>query len=127
LRPDPPCSRHLRPRSADGDGQPARRHALAEIDPWLSKIGADIIPVVSDLADLATHAWLTYGKGRHPAALDFADCFSYALAKRGRTAAIYKPGFLPDEYRGGIVMARDPASENDLPDTIPSPALPGGL
>jgi ribonuclease VapC len=55
---------------------------LAEIDLWLSKIGAEIIPVSSDLADLATQAWLAFGKGRHPAALNFADCFSYALAKR---------------------------------------------
>ncbi|MGI6857032.1 type II toxin-antitoxin system VapC family toxin [Mesorhizobium sp. 1B3] len=57
-------------------------HALAEIDLWLRKIEADIIPVDSDLVDLATDAWLTYGKGRHPAGLNFADCFSYALAKR---------------------------------------------
>lgn len=57
-------------------------HALAEIDLWLRKIEADIIPVDSELVDLATQAWLTYGKGRDPAALNFADCLSYALAKR---------------------------------------------
>lgn len=57
-------------------------HALAEIDLWLARIEADIVPVDADLVDLATQAWLTYGKGRHPAALNFADCFSYALAKR---------------------------------------------
>ncbi|UUP20022.1 type II toxin-antitoxin system VapC family toxin [Nitratireductor thuwali] len=57
-------------------------HALAEIDLWLSKIEADVVPVDSDLVDLATQAWLIYGKGRHPAALNFADCLSYALAKR---------------------------------------------
>ncbi|MER8909095.1 type II toxin-antitoxin system VapC family toxin [Mesorhizobium sp. M0854] len=57
-------------------------HALAEIDLWLRKIEADIIPVDSELVDLATQGWLTYGKGHHPAALNFADCLSYALAKR---------------------------------------------
>jgi ribonuclease VapC len=57
-------------------------HALAEIDLWLSKIEADILPVDADLVEVATQAWLTYGKGRHPASLNFADCFSYALAKR---------------------------------------------
>ena len=57
-------------------------HALAEIDLWLSKIEADILPVDADLVEGATQAWLTYGKGRHPASLNFADCFSYALAKR---------------------------------------------
>lgn len=57
-------------------------HALAEIDLWLRKIEADVIPVDSELVDLATQGWLTYGKGHHPAALNFADCLSYALAKR---------------------------------------------
>ncbi|MER8765410.1 type II toxin-antitoxin system VapC family toxin [Mesorhizobium sp. M0960] len=57
-------------------------HVLAEIDLWLRKIEADIIPVDSELVDLATQGWLTYGKGHHPAALNFADCLSYALAKR---------------------------------------------
>lgn len=57
-------------------------HAFAEIDLWLSKIAAEIIPVDAELVDLATQAWLAYGKGRHPAALNFADCLSYALAKR---------------------------------------------
>jgi ribonuclease VapC len=57
-------------------------HALAEIDLWLARIEADIVPVDADLVNVATQAWLTYGKGCHPAALNFADCFSYALAKR---------------------------------------------
>lgn len=51
-------------------------HALAEIDLWLRKIQADIISVDADLVDLATQAWLTYGKGRHSASLNFADCIS---------------------------------------------------
>ncbi|MBU4527610.1 MAG: type II toxin-antitoxin system VapC family toxin [Hoeflea sp.] len=57
-------------------------HAMAEIDLWLKKIEAAIIAVDADLVDLATQGWLTYGKGRHPAALNFADCISYALSKR---------------------------------------------
>ena len=57
-------------------------HALAEIALWLHKIAADIVPVDADLVDIATQAWLTYGKGRHPATLNLADCLSYALAKR---------------------------------------------
>ncbi len=67
-------------------------HALAEIDLWLRKIEADIIPVDSELVDLATQAWLTYGKGRHPAALNFADCLSYALAKRSDEALLFIGG-----------------------------------
>lgn len=64
-------------------------HALAEIDLWLRKIEADITPVDAELVDLATQAWLTYGKGRYPAALNFADCLSYALPKRADEALLF--------------------------------------
>jgi ribonuclease VapC len=64
-------------------------NVLAEIDLWLSKIEAEIIAVDADLVDLATQAWLTYGKGRHPAGLNFADCFSYALAKRAEDTLLF--------------------------------------
>lgn len=57
-------------------------HVLAEIDLWLNKVGADIVSVDADLVDVASQAWLIFGKGRHPASLNFADCISYALAKR---------------------------------------------
>ncbi|MFQ5890726.1 MAG: type II toxin-antitoxin system VapC family toxin [Gemmatimonadota bacterium] len=30
---------------------------------------------------VAVHAWLRYGRGRHPADLNFGDCLSYATAK----------------------------------------------
>lgn len=70
----------------------ARRgeHALAEIDLWLATIAADVAPIDADLVDLATHAWLAFGKGRHPAALNFADCLSYALAKRADEPLLFK-------------------------------------
>ena len=67
-------------------------HALAEVDLWLNKIEADIIPVDADLVDLATRAWLIYDKGRQPAALNFADCFSYALAKRADEPLLFIGG-----------------------------------
>ena len=40
-----------------------------------------IVAVDAEQADLARSAWRKYGKGRHTAALNFGDCFSYALAK----------------------------------------------
>ncbi|WP_027170543.1 type II toxin-antitoxin system VapC family toxin [Mesorhizobium sp. WSM3224] len=64
-------------------------HTLAEIDLWLRKIEADIISVDPELVDLATQAWLSWGKGRHPAALNFADCLSYALGKRADEALLF--------------------------------------
>ena len=46
----------------------------------LLKSGAEIVPVDAEQADAARRAWRRYGKGRHPAALNYGDCFSYALA-----------------------------------------------
>jgi len=65
-------------------------HALAEIDLWLATIDASIIPADAELVDMATQAWLAYGKGRHPAGLNFADCLSYALAKRTGEPLLFK-------------------------------------
>lgn len=39
------------------------------------------VEVVSQrVAQLAIDGWRRFGKGRHPAALNFGDCFSYGLA-----------------------------------------------
>jgi len=51
-----------------------------EFDLWLLKLGAEIVPVDAEQMDAARRAWRRYGKGRHPAALNYGDCFSYALA-----------------------------------------------
>jgi ribonuclease VapC len=39
------------------------------------------IPFTEGHYGIAVSAWLKYGKGRHPAALNFGDCMSYAVAK----------------------------------------------
>ena len=54
------------------------------------KAAVTIVAVDAELVDFATQAWLTYGKGRHPAALNFADCLSYALAKRSGQPLLFK-------------------------------------
>jgi len=52
-----------------------------EFDLFIVRAQIKIVPVDAELADLARSAWRKYGKCRHPAALNFGDCFSYALAK----------------------------------------------
>ena len=39
---------------------------------------------------MARQAFVDFGKGRHPAALNFGDCFSYALAKVSGQPLLYK-------------------------------------
>jgi ribonuclease VapC len=52
-----------------------------EFDLFIVRVQIQIVPVDAEFADLARSAWRKYGKGRHPAGLNFGDCFSYALAK----------------------------------------------
>ena len=51
-----------------------------QLDRLLRGIGAEIVPVGEEHVVLARDAALRFGRGRHPAALNFGDCFSYALA-----------------------------------------------
>ncbi|NOZ49713.1 MAG: type II toxin-antitoxin system VapC family toxin [Chloroflexi bacterium] len=43
-----------------------------------------IVPFSDVHMSIAVGAWLKYGKGRHPARLNFGDCMSYAVAKLAR-------------------------------------------
>jgi ribonuclease VapC len=52
----------------------------ADLDLWLYKAGVEIVAATAEHADQARRAWRRYGKGRHPAGLNYGDCFSYALA-----------------------------------------------
>lgn len=52
-----------------------------ELDVLLHAAGVDIVSVTAEQTELARAAWKQYGKGRHAAALNFGDCFSYALAQ----------------------------------------------
>jgi ribonuclease VapC len=52
----------------------------AELDLWLHKAKVDVVVVTAEHADQARRAWRRFGKGRHPAGLNYGDCVSYALA-----------------------------------------------
>ena len=52
-----------------------------ELDLLVAKAGLSVEPVTAQQAEIAREAWLRFGKGRHPANLNFGDCFSYALAR----------------------------------------------
>jgi ribonuclease VapC len=61
-----------------------------EFDLWLLKIGAEIVPVDAEQTDAARRAWRRYGKGRHAAALNYGDCFAYALARTSGEPLLFK-------------------------------------
>ena len=68
-----------------------RRDSDAEkLDELLSKLRIDVRGVDLSLGKLAREAFAQYGKGRHPAALNFGDCFTYALAKARDDILLFK-------------------------------------
>jgi ribonuclease VapC len=52
-----------------------------ELDLLLYHAAIEIVAVDQDQAETARIAWRRFGKGRHPAGLNYGDCFAYALAK----------------------------------------------
>src|ERR1700690_1275270 len=60
----------------------ARRGEAAgrEFDLFIVRANLEVVSVDGEQVEIARSAWRKYGKGRHPAALNFGDCFAYALA-----------------------------------------------
>jgi ribonuclease VapC len=61
-----------------------------ELDVLLQTIGIEIVALDAHQAELARHAFRTFGKGRHAAGLNFGDCFSYALAQAAGEPLLFK-------------------------------------
>jgi ribonuclease VapC len=70
----------------------ARRGEAAgrELDLLLHRAGVQTVPMDADQVELARSAWRRFGKGRHPAALNFGDCFAYALSAATGEALLFK-------------------------------------
>lgn len=61
-----------------------------ELVGFLDFVGVEVVPVDMALAQIAYDGWTRYGKGRHPAGLNYGDCFSYALAKQRDEPLLFK-------------------------------------
>jgi ribonuclease VapC len=57
-------------------GQDARPLLFA----FLRRLEAEVVAFNQEHLDAATAAFLRFGRGRHPAGLNFGDCMSYAVA-----------------------------------------------
>ncbi len=51
------------------------------MDDLLQVFSVEIIPVTPERARLTAQAYSVWGKGIHPATLNYGDCFAYATAK----------------------------------------------
>lgn len=64
--------------------------ASLQCDLFLRRAAVQIVAVDVEQAYVARQAFLDFGKGRHPAGLNFGDCFSYALARTTGEPLLFK-------------------------------------
>jgi|SRR5579875_812235 len=67
-------------------GEPAGR----ELDLFLHRGKIEMVAVDEMQLELARSAWRRFGKGRHPAGLNYGDLFSYALARTTGEELLFK-------------------------------------
>jgi ribonuclease VapC len=63
---------------------------LRDLDLFVERAGIQLAAVDSEQAHVARRAFSRFGKGRHPAGLNYGDCFAYALAMVLGEPLLYK-------------------------------------
>ena len=61
-----------------------------ELDLLIYRAAIEIVAVDQEQAELARIAWRRFGKGRHPAGLNYGDCFAYALARTRQLPLLFQ-------------------------------------
>jgi ribonuclease VapC len=67
----------------------ARRNVGEEMALLIEKLGFEIVSLTSVAAKRVADAYEKWGKGVHPAALNFGDCFAYEVAKEHACRLLY--------------------------------------
>jgi ribonuclease VapC len=61
-----------------------------QLDALIANFRLRIEPVTEEQVRLARQAYVDFGRGNHPAGLNFGDCFAYALAKDKGEPLLFK-------------------------------------
>ena len=61
-----------------------------QLDDFVAAAEIELVAVTPEQARAARLAWRRYGKGNHPAGLNFGDCFAYALAETTGEPLLFK-------------------------------------
>ena len=64
--------------------------AEVAVEELLKVTQIEVRPLLPEVRHVAVEAHARFGKGRHPAALNFGDCFAYACARHARVPLLYK-------------------------------------
>ena len=62
----------------------------AELEGLLASAAITAVPLEEAHVHWALEGWRRFGKGRHPAALNLGDCFSYGLARALEAPLLFK-------------------------------------
>lgn len=63
---------------------------VEQLDALLERTAIEVAPVTVEQSHAARRAWSRYGRGNHPARLNFGDCFAYALAETTGEPLLFK-------------------------------------
>jgi len=63
---------------------------LRDLDLLIVRLGIRVVAFTESHARLAREAFKRFGKGRHPAGLNFGDCIAYALARENGEELLFK-------------------------------------
>lgn len=69
-----------------------QRNVNSEVASLIDGLGFDIVTVTPASARRIAHAYSQWGKGIHPAGLNFGDCFAYEVAKEHACRLLYVGG-----------------------------------
>lgn len=63
---------------------------VEELEALLRRASIQVVPVTVGHVHVAHLAWRRFGKGNHPAGLNFGDCFAYALSEISHEPLLFK-------------------------------------
>src|SRR5712671_4295631 len=61
-----------------------------ELDLLLHRAQVQVVNLTEELAERARETWRRWGKGNHPAGLNYCDCCAYALAQQMEEPLLFK-------------------------------------
>lgn len=67
----------------------ARRGVVTEVDQLVVGLAFAVVPVTESAARMVSQAYAQWGKGLHPAGLNYGDCFAYVLARENDCALLF--------------------------------------
>ena len=81
----------------------SRRNVGAEMARLIDDLGCEIVSVTPAAARRIARAYAQWGRGIHPAALNFGDCFAYELAREHACRLLYVGGDFAQTDIAGVL------------------------